>query len=698
MPAAWKLSLNGATPAPLADFGIASEPRAVVLRLANQEADTLTLRQAGAAFEDDPEFDLGDTVSLYRDEVCVFTGIIREIPREGERGRESLSYVACGPWDWLARRAYLQNFKFATTPGTGGGGGLTTKRIGRVVLGQDDTAARVHVSSEVTNIIGVAILAGLPVCIGALTGLNFFIPWDEATDLSMADAITRALTHIPDAVVWWDYNATPGTPRLHIARRAGMTGVSLALPARREGGTGGTSPIASVSLAPLERLRVSGVRLIYIRQNRDTDELWNEVDVDYAGTGSTGLEDNCLVRTIQLAGYEQTGSWLYQEVNTGTLPTALLGTSGATPAGGMIDEHHNAAGDDDDGDFNTLLTFWRANDPTLRRGDVTVKAFRARRRVPVDDPVSGTPSADCVRYIRAGGGAITDWMISEYGVIGEFQDVTCDVAIERVTPSGKTVRQITTLHARVLATNANTQTYSLLSGASFTPAEEVPTGLAAIIYAALSRLPWEGMVVLDESLTAARAECSLAWGPSKVVNLTGGRAEWEDMAEIVQAASYDLFSARTTLTLGPPRQLSVEDITAVYRANRSRRAVTSAAARDTGRVVTGGGPQGLATMQPSNSSAAHPLAPSLFIATWSIAGSVPVLSDLRAMINTVWPETDATATALRPVEGDQVSFGSYIKVTITRTDPGVAGNVHSFSFTANGETWYAVGGWLRKYP
>lgn len=85
-------------------------------------------------------------------------------------------------------------------------------------------------------------------------------------------------------------------------------------------------------------------------------------------------------------------------------------------------------------------------------------------------------------------------------------------------------------------------------------AETVPEGLIDEYFSSVSVLQWEGSIVLQET------ECLGAVRPGNVVNLLGGADErWETMAAVVQRVTEDILRGVTTIEVGPPSQLGVQD-------------------------------------------------------------------------------------------------------------------------------------------
>jgi hypothetical protein len=114
---------------------------------------------------------------------------------------------------------------------------------------------------------------------------------------------------------------------------------------------------------------------------------------------------------------------------------------------------------------------------------------------------------------------------------------------------------------KINSTDAQFKTYrSLLS---YVGEETVPENLAENIYQSVSLLPYEGKIRL------VRREISGTF-LGKVINVEGGREEWETMNAVVQTVEEHLDTGETTILLGPPKHLGPDDLSELTKSNRNR--------------------------------------------------------------------------------------------------------------------------------
>ncbi len=707
MATTWKV--NGVA---LADSGL----RNLVITYDNMQADTCEFEDPDAAFDADPRFAFDAAITITRrddgdpDEYGVFKGRIAQAPRFLGTKAESIRYVAHGRWADLDRRAFQQKFQYAVNP-TDPASTLHSFPQGICVLSQADDGTKLALADALAYVVQKAVDAGADIELGSITGFDFEIPWDEVADLSCAKALTRLLALVPDAVVYFNYAATP--PKMTISRRASLDALSVPIAPAGEAGLGTAyAALESIELTPLNQLLASGVFINYLRTDRSNARSWVVRSVDkFPNTDAvTGDEADCLVRTVQLAGAVQQGTNLRQTIEVGTIPTTALGLA-ADHRIMPFASRGGSSGDTDDNAFYTLLEFFRRNVPDLKHPWVKLLALESAEHVLAADSgegvSQGSPDASLVNYLTAG--AITPWMIDNLGIAAEEQEirVLATVLIYRdadgnltngLVTNGKIETAHWPLKVRIRATAASGDTYSFLADESYTAPEAPPTGLAENLYGALSTVHYDGRLVLHQ------AEASIDYRPGVVINLTDSRAEWATSRMMVQKARLSVDDGRTLLTVGWPRQLMPADLTQVWRANRGRRPVTSYLTRVSGVTGTDTAAQDLGLHHfPATGSAAHHH-PRHFSRDATPAGAAPAVSDLINTLHLLWTEHAEPTDLDRPVSGDTIDFQTgdktYARGVITATDPRAGGgdNFAAFSFTASDETWYCKAHHVGLYP
>lgn len=649
----WKL--NGTAVGTLGVSGL-------VLRLTNQAADALTFQ---CALEDDPSFALNSEIVLTRtvdagSPVTWFRGRLRALPRRLTPTSETLRFEVLGPWHWLDRTPYLQSWKTPSDPADTASA-LTTYLRGRAILNQNTSGAKITAKVFIEEVLDYAIAA----CTAANGGVAPFardvdaslavtLPWDEVTDLSCADAISRILAILPDTVAWVDY--APTTPVIHLSRRAELDPLELPVLPPGDSSDFAHAVRGEIDLAPLAEQQRGKVVLIYVQTHRANEAAWETHTIDDHPDGSAPNDPDALVRTIQLAGAVVNNNLLEQPIEIDPLPAGLVYGSATWLTSGS--------------QFDALRTWWRNHAPELQAAGITIKGF-------------AYCGHDATLANELVAGAITDWMIDHADIEEEDATVTAFIAYEEARPNdaSKKARHIKQFAARIKATNAVTKTYARTEAVSFTPAEAVPSGLAEQIHAAVSVLHYEGSVVLVETEPTINALVG------RTLNLTGDLAAWETMNAVVQSAAIALDDGRTFLRVGPPRHLGVGELVDLFRANRTRRDVVSYLTRTTGKSGGATSRQGLGRHPRAGALASGvAMAPGRYESTITVAGVTPTNTEISTAIVAAYSADNI------PVEGDVISLkvSTAVKFEAIVTLTAIAAESwRRVSFTISSVTYYA---------
>lgn len=434
MSVVWTLEYDGDTRT-LADWGLSGLQR----RLVNQDVDTVTFRQDGAAFDGTPLFAYGQTVKIFRDAVKWFEGRVDRVPRFGTPAAEGLQYVVVGPWWYLEKLVYQQGWNVRA------GEGVTVLNKSRILLNVALDGTKLTTGQVIEDVLEfVRDAAGLPLAFDAthFPAVNAHV--NEGLDLVCAEVIRQMLRWSPDSVTWFDYSTTP--PTLHCARRADLGTVGLPITA-----------LASLDIDSREDLQVPAVVLKFEQTNLVNGTPYLQVTEQKAPSESaTGLEPNALVATILLEGFVR------NEV-TATIETEA------------IDE--------------TSLAWWRAHVPKLADS----------RYVVIDAPTeTNREFPHLPRELVTG--QIAPWMNKETRrekITARIHFRAYSTAVPGEQDESTTVFEDNEkFTVEIVSTTATSGAYR--AEESFTPGEAVPAGLAQVLYDALNPLVFDGKLSIVE--------------------------------------------------------------------------------------------------------------------------------------------------------------------------------------------------------
>lgn len=533
---AWTLEhVEGSLEQSFEDWGIGRATR----RLVSQGVDTLTLSEPGGAYDTAALWDFDDTLILKESSARRFVGRVAGSRRVADESGERREYTVLGPWSWLDQLVYQQSWK--TTNGVDAT--LVAMNKSRVVIGQDAAGSKVATGAEMTSAINWAIANGAAMALGTIDA-GVTIPYQEVTDVTVAELIRICLRWTPDASVWFDYTTTPD-PTIHITRRADLTGLSLAV-----------SPTVAESLdiVPRDDLVVPAVAIHYEQANVVDGVTYNATASDIHPGSATGAEPRAMVATIDVAG----GSATYERQSVET--DAIVPTS---------------------------KSFWKKRAPAISGyadGDLTISDTGIFEY----DSGGALVASSLTRYLIEG--TLSDWM-------GETSKPV--VVKAKITYSGAAGDDFTDkdFAADLIGTTASKSLYSRLVAA--TPGESAPTGLAQELHTALSVLHWQG------EFERLEAEVSGDAHPGRKLNLTGGLAAWATMDAMIQTVEEDISEGRTTISFGPPEHLGPSDLVEMLRATRSARPSWRLSERTTAiKAADGGHVEGPRFTPKENASAA----------------------------------------------------------------------------------------------
>lgn len=371
----------------------------------------------------------------------------------------------------------------------------------RVVLGYGP-AGTVTPNDQLTDIALCAVSAGAPIQHAFTQVSTVKLPADEQVDMTCADAINRILAWFPDTAVWFSY-AGVNAPAMCLQRRASLGSLTLPVSGAAE----------TVSATPRYDLQVPGVQIVFEITSDNSTKKFRDVVVQTAGSASAL---GAARFTISLDGGH--ANWLFNSIHSVAVSTADL----------QDPDWWAAKVPELAGWTNVSFTNWSSL-PTV--GHKTLDKELVRGAVqPWQDEIAET---------------VTLWATVSY--TSAEGDVYADRRIA----------------VTLTLTDAETGIYSFLQ--SRQAAEDVPSGLADQVYAAVSHLYYEGKISF-----VGDTPPYIGTSPGIVLNLTGGLSAWETMASPIQSVEHDIDTGTTTISFGPPEHLGPQDLCQLALANRKR--------------------------------------------------------------------------------------------------------------------------------
>lgn len=530
----WTILANGAEVS-LAEYRISAVQR----RRSSQAIDLVAFVLDGVAFDADLPLVGDDEVIIKKDGEQWFVGRVTAAQRSATGSAESIRYEVSGPWWYLEQLVFQQTWHIYQGPDVHKSHCLLNQWADGTNMGTRDQLA------EALNwavIQATAAYGSAPFQFDSASFPQLFIPVDEVRDITCAEAVSKQLRWLPDAVAWFDYATTP--PTFHCRRRSDLEVKDI---------TGNTA--SAVTLVPRFDLQVPAVVLKYERIDTVNGQSIPSLFIDAAPSTATGAEFGALCQTIDLQG------------GASTTATAEI-VSQALPGATKTDE---------------WWAWLKTKEGWLATEAPELIAVESVTRTP-SDPTLQPLDLELVS------GQIADWMTFK----AQPETVKVRARILVKDSNGVKIDTVTKdFSVNIITTNGPSGVYR---NTSVTAVGELPpVGLAQAVYDGLKDLEHEGSFSLvSEELSDATPTIG------DRLNLTGLRPEWATMAVAVQEVTEDIDSGTVTLRVGPPSHLGPRDLVELLRVNRFRWVYTSSATR--AGKNSGGGAIGLGKTTPKENS------------------------------------------------------------------------------------------------
>lgn len=517
------------------------------------------------------QFTYGQTVSIKKDGVNVFTGTVFQTPRMASGSEESLEYVLRDSWYDLERLVYQEEREYVKTitPPPEGNDEDSTITFVSSLIGTTTFETDVPLGDRIKAIVDYANSKGLDIQAGNIsTGLNWYRT--ESKDRTCAEMIREILRLMPDHTAWVDNSTTP--PSFNMAERSTMP---------ERGFTVGLDYITNHSIQSHESEQVKCVVIRYERPISIDSESYTEIFEDVAPAGADPAQLGTVIETVGLQGGVFQNE--YARVTTDNIPQEDAGDDeikewyiNYTPQFAAIAEAKGLA---------TLRDLLKIPDVNVPAEDVKKHTLElAKRTTPPPEPINpnATPITqtddvkDYPRHIIEG--SLPEWagvryrqvraqvtMAIEQAAFDAIGDAEIKASIGSLLTVPKTFGGTAYLTGlvtgQVMGTNARTKNYT--RAVTSNPGESIPTGIAAQLLAELNKVRYSG------SLSLVNQEPETTSKVGQKLNILGGRPEWATMDESIQSISRNLQEGTTDITFGPPQNLGANDIIDRLRASRA---------------------------------------------------------------------------------------------------------------------------------
>lgn len=511
----------------------------------NQMPMEVSFIEDGTLFDADLSFAFGDEITIKKNGLVWFIGVLKNPVRLAQADGESVQWTAKGVGDYLDRLIFRQPWKYLVLPNDLDSG-LYTLYLSHLILFQKPDGTNASIKEQSTEI-----FTRLIEKFGDDPKLQFDsrlapthqAPFIEIHNLTCGSALRECMRTAPDVAIWEDYSTTP--PTIRLARRTDLAVEPLVIYPVGEGPN--TNENTKIKIIPRHDLQVPAVAIEYeISESTNGRAAKKTVlDVYPADADMSGFD--VIPQTISLEG--QNISFPVETISSAAISI-----------------------------FSDA--WWKARRPELAASNVSGLRIRGQSRTGI-----------LPYFLLPNSGPWAPWMPG----LAEEITVICYVSYElKDTKNGVVfTREIINdepIRINLMSTNLTSGTYTGPSVGSL--GEPIPVGMAQALWLAASELQYDGEIQMEAE------ECSGRFTVGKVINIVGSRSEWLTARAMIQEVHEDIDTGTTRIVVGPPKFLGPDDLMEWLRGTR-RNNMSGWATRTTGIGV--GGSNQIASRAPKES-------------------------------------------------------------------------------------------------
>lgn len=487
-----------------------------------RDESTLTLK-IGTAFDASPLFAYDDVITVsYAASPSgpwtpYFTGRVASIPSGANGPEESIEIQLVDAWKDLGEIVYQESWAI-------NGGNV---KVPRFVFGLSDTGSPLEVGAIIGKAAEYAVANGAQMQVGSIPTGEIPVQ-SEIKDATCAEVINLALRFHPDWIPWIDHSTSP--PTFNVTQVTSMAGVSYSVD--------GTGNVISFSVSEREDLIPDSVRILYESSDQVDGEVYRKIYEDLHPVSGATEGRKVLNAYVELAGMQM--QIQKQRVQTDDIPT-----SQATAKDWLEKK------------FPQLKNVSQANYSVTKFDKELVPDGTLPDPInPNAERITVTDADDLPRELVRGN--IEDWMRVKVGQVKFDVEITAGSSAtddeKEIIGTGKF------MPFEVTCTDATTKIYKGVS--SWTPGEDIPTGIAEAIYNSIvSSCRWQASITLEQ-------ENIIPPCVGKKLNITGGSSAWETMGAPISGFWFDLGSGTATIEAGPAGSLSPHEFVDLQRQMR----------------------------------------------------------------------------------------------------------------------------------
>jgi hypothetical protein len=484
------------------------------------------------AWDSDPAWPIFTELVIKRNGVPWFQGKRMIVNHEGRPAREGLDYeLVDAMWD-IEDVTYLQSRVVLDA-----GEDPVYVDVSEYIFNQDPYGNKLHTGEMITDVLNWCLYdrqqAGLavPFQIGTIDA-DADVPWRADQDRKCIEVIREMHGWHPSFVGWLDHSTTP--PTFHYRKPANLRKVTITVP--------NATQRHEISLRKREDLICEAVIIAYRKTVAFSAGQAIAYEFDKYPGGASQFGRRRVFQTVDLDAGQSASGGAVQEMITQQLRW------------GYIDwwEQHLP---DYDHNKNPLIQISNLRD--LQGNAVTINSV-------IWDNTDAPPATWDNELIGGGVPATTGftekkqtfraivrckiWKEAAHNNLLFDDDIQLTIGPISVVNGGS-------------GTGSNYYQIESTLGAEF--AEPTPVNLAQKYHEGINGSPWEGAI----QITEREVDDDFA---GALVNIAGGRAEWENMDATVHSSALDVDAGKTSLQVGFPEHLGIQKLVERQRQSRGR--------------------------------------------------------------------------------------------------------------------------------
>ncbi len=232
---------------------------------------------------------IGDILEIFQNNIRKFFGRVTKLTIKGSGEFSQIEMLAKNSWNDLEECVYQQNWAQRRMNGSE----LILENVlrSKVVLGQNESGNKIDIPTQIVDILNFAKSCGANFEIGNINVASEML-FDEARDITCAEAITRVLKWLPNTCIYFDYSSQD-LPTINIIARDKLENVQTQIY---------SGSVKNFEITPRPDLCLNGVCVKYESEDIINHESSISITEDKYPPNFDSRAQKALVMSVELDG------------------------------------------------------------------------------------------------------------------------------------------------------------------------------------------------------------------------------------------------------------------------------------------------------------------------------------------------------------------------------------------------------------